>query len=183
MQGVDISNDPSACKDILSGLGTPFEVLRARGLSRDNRINQFSSMLVGSSIMANAIIEDCTVLGHKEQEIDRLWAEAEAMVKAAREVAKEAKEAEAHGAKALEEADADRNNLNKAAEGLKVEVQNGVTIIEEVTARATEAESPAREAAEVRDSLVSSLDQLKAARDWMCDHGIEHVSIRCLYCL
>ncbi|XP_022032389.1 uncharacterized protein LOC110933477 [Helianthus annuus] len=94
---------------------------------------------------------------------------------AAEAVAKEAKEAEAHGAKALEEADADRNNLNKAAEGLKVEVQNGVTIIEEVTASATEAEAPAREAAEARDSLVSSLDQLKAARDWMCDHGIEHI--------
>ncbi|XP_035838616.1 uncharacterized protein LOC118486342 isoform X2 [Helianthus annuus] len=123
-------------------------------------------MLVGSSIMANAIIEDYRVLGRKEEEIDRLRAEAEAMVKVAREgaeqverekaafekqkqteawaatarlkqvtnlkaanvalvkekaageaAAKEAKEAEARGAKAL-------------VEGLKVEVQNRVTILE-----------------------------------------------------
>ncbi|MFS7916530.1 hypothetical protein Hanom_Chr02g00178231 [Helianthus anomalus] len=52
MQGDDISNDPSAYRDIPSGLGTPFEVLRARGLPRENRINQLSSMLVGSSIIA-----------------------------------------------------------------------------------------------------------------------------------
>ncbi|KAM0004956.1 hypothetical protein Hdeb2414_s0016g00485691 [Helianthus debilis subsp. tardiflorus] len=48
-----------------------------------------------------------------------------------------------------------------------VEMQNRVTIIEEVTARAAEAEARAREAAEARDSLISSLDQLKADRDWM----------------
>ncbi|MFS7941934.1 hypothetical protein Hanom_Chr06g00482121 [Helianthus anomalus] len=30
MQGDDISNDPSACKEILGGMGTPFEVERAR---------------------------------------------------------------------------------------------------------------------------------------------------------
>ncbi|KAM0049587.1 hypothetical protein Hdeb2414_s0008g00287651 [Helianthus debilis subsp. tardiflorus] len=85
MQGDDISNDPSTCKDILSGLGTPFEVLRARGLPRENRINQLSSMLGGSSIVASAIMEDYKVLGRKEEETARVWAEAEAMVKAARE--------------------------------------------------------------------------------------------------
>ncbi|KAJ0719287.1 hypothetical protein HanPSC8_Chr08g0328681 [Helianthus annuus] len=200
MQADDIFNDPSACQDILSDLGTPFEVLRARGIPRENQINQLSSMLVGSSIMANSIMEDYKVLGHKEEEIVRLWDEVEAMAKAAREgaeqlerekahfekhkqieawatttglkqvhtlakllsderkgwreacareneklfrvlqevtnlkaanaafikektaaeaVAKEAKEAEARSAKALEEADADRSNLNKAVEGLK----------------------------------------------------------------
>ncbi|XP_035838615.1 uncharacterized protein LOC118486342 isoform X1 [Helianthus annuus] len=46
-------------------------------------------MLVGSSIMANAIIEDYRVLGRKEEEIDRLRAEAEAMVKVAREGAEQ----------------------------------------------------------------------------------------------
>ncbi|MFS7919843.1 hypothetical protein Hanom_Chr03g00217391 [Helianthus anomalus] len=85
MKGDDISNDPSACRDILSGLGTPFEVLRAHGLPRENQINQLCSMLVGSSIMASAIIEDYKVLGRKEEETARLWAEAEALVKAARE--------------------------------------------------------------------------------------------------
>ncbi|XP_021971325.1 uncharacterized protein LOC110866466 [Helianthus annuus] len=85
MQGDDVSTDPSACRNILSGLGTSFEVFRARGLSRENRINQLSSMLVGSSIMANAIMEDYKVLGRKEVENTRLRAEAEALVKAARE--------------------------------------------------------------------------------------------------
>ncbi|KAM0025627.1 hypothetical protein Hdeb2414_s0021g00576801 [Helianthus debilis subsp. tardiflorus] len=93
--------------------------------------------------------------------------------KAATEAA--AKEAEARGAKVLEEADADCSKLNKAVEGLKVEVQNRVTILEEVTACATEAESRAREATEARDSLTISLDQLKADRDCMRDHGIGHI--------
>ncbi|MFS8010123.1 hypothetical protein Hanom_Chr14g01293301 [Helianthus anomalus] len=85
MQQDNISNDPSTCRDILSGLGTPFEVLRARGLPRENRINQLSSMLVGSSIMASAIMEDYKVLCRKEEETDRLRAEAEVMAKGARE--------------------------------------------------------------------------------------------------
>ncbi|KAM0040027.1 hypothetical protein Hdeb2414_s0012g00388951 [Helianthus debilis subsp. tardiflorus] len=59
-------------------------------------------------------------------------------------------------------------------------MQNRVTIVEEVTARVTEAEARAREAAEARDSLSSSLDRLKANRDWMRYRGIGHVSIRCL---
>ncbi|MFS7943428.1 hypothetical protein Hanom_Chr06g00500181 [Helianthus anomalus] len=89
MQRDDISNDPSACRDILSGLGTPFEVLRARGLPRENRINQLSTMLVWSSIMANAIIEDYKVLGRKEEEIVRLRVEVEATARAAREGAEQ----------------------------------------------------------------------------------------------
>ncbi|KAJ0433215.1 hypothetical protein HanIR_Chr17g0867761 [Helianthus annuus] len=72
MQGDDISTVHTACRDILSGLGTPFKVFRARGLSREQRINQLSSMLVGSSIMANAIMEDFKVLGHKDEEAARL---------------------------------------------------------------------------------------------------------------
>ncbi|XP_035837810.1 uncharacterized protein LOC118485608 [Helianthus annuus] len=267
MQGDDISTDPSACRDILDGLGTPFEVFHARGLSHEQRINQLSSMLVGSSIMANAVMEDYKVLGCKDEETARLRAEAEELVKAAREgaeqlkrekaafeqykqteewaataglkqvrtlakllsderkswketlsdkhkswkeswakqnekifrvrqeltnvkaanaalvkekaavevVAREAKEAEVHATKALEAANADRTGLNKTVEGLQAEVQNHVTILAEVTARATEAEARAREAAEARDSLVSSFDQLKADRDWMRDHGIGHI--------
>ncbi|KAJ0591945.1 hypothetical protein HanHA300_Chr03g0079161 [Helianthus annuus] len=66
--------------------------------------------------------------------------------------------------------------MNKFVEDLK----NRVTILEDITARAAEAEAWAREAAEARDSLLSSLDQLKADRDWMRNHGIGHVSIRCL---
>uniref|UniRef100_A0A251ULS7 Uncharacterized protein n=1 Tax=Helianthus annuus TaxID=4232 RepID=A0A251ULS7_HELAN len=84
MQGDDISNDPSACKEILGGLGTPFEVERARSAPRELRINQLSTMLVGSSIVANAILEDYKVLGRREEEAARLRAEAEELVKAAR---------------------------------------------------------------------------------------------------
>ncbi|KAJ0438541.1 hypothetical protein HanHA300_Chr16g0615221 [Helianthus annuus] len=112
------------------------------------------------------------------QEVTNLKAANAALVKekaAAEAAAKEAKEAEARGAKALEAADADRNNLNKVIEDLKAEVQNRVTIIEEVTAHAAEAEALAREAAEARDSPISSLDQVKADRDWMRYHGIGHI--------
>ncbi|MFS7941313.1 hypothetical protein Hanom_Chr05g00474781 [Helianthus anomalus] len=84
MQGDDISNDPSVCKEILGGLGTPFETERARAAPRELRINQLSTMLVGSSIVVNAILEDYKVVGRMEEEAARLWAEAEELVKAAR---------------------------------------------------------------------------------------------------
>ncbi|KAJ0776555.1 hypothetical protein HanLR1_Chr02g0046981 [Helianthus annuus] len=239
MQGDDVSNDPLACRDILRGLGTPFEVLRARSLPRENRVNQLSSMLVGSSIIANAIMEYYNALGRREEETTGLRAEAEAMMKAAREgverlkkdraafeklkqtvglkqvpdeckgwreacareneklfcvrqeltnlkaanavLMKEkaaaeaaAKEAETRASKVLEEADADRTKLNK------VEVQNRVTILEEVTACASEPEARVREAAEVRDGLITSLNRLKADRDWKRDHCIGHITTRCL---
>ncbi|KAF5761680.1 hypothetical protein HanXRQr2_Chr16g0767851 [Helianthus annuus] len=89
MQGDDVSNDPSACREILGGLGTPFEVERARAAPRELRINQLSSMLVGTSIVANAILEDYKVLGRREEEAARLRAEAEELVKAAREGAEQ----------------------------------------------------------------------------------------------
>ncbi|XP_022024871.1 uncharacterized protein LOC110925212 [Helianthus annuus] len=107
------------------------------------------------------------------QELTNVKAANAALVKekaAVEAVAREAKEAEVRAAKALEEANVDRTSLNKTAE-----VQNHVTILAEVTARATEAEARAREAAEARDSLVSSFDQLKADHDWMRDHGIGHI--------
>ncbi|KAJ0660076.1 hypothetical protein HanRHA438_Chr14g0656801 [Helianthus annuus] len=84
-QGDDVLNDPSACREILRGLGTPVETARARGLSRQNLQGQLASMLVGSSIIANAIMEDYNVLARREEETIRLRVEAEAMVKAARE--------------------------------------------------------------------------------------------------
>ncbi|KAJ0576344.1 hypothetical protein HanOQP8_Chr05g0180411 [Helianthus annuus] len=229
MQGDDVSNDPSACRDILRGLGTPFEVLRARGLPRENQINQLSSMLVGSSIMANAFMEDYKVLARREEETTWIRAEAEetetwaatAGLKQVRSLTKllsnerkgwreacarenekvfcvpqeltnlkaanaalmkekavteaTAKEAEARAAKVLEEADADRTKLNKAVKELQAEVQSRVAILEEVTARVTDAETRARQAEEVKDGLTTSLNQLKANRDWMRDHGIGHI--------
>ncbi|MFS7904348.1 hypothetical protein Hanom_Chr01g00035001 [Helianthus anomalus] len=153
-------------------------------------------MLVGSSILANAIMEVYEGLGRKEEETVLLRAGAEAM--AAFEKLKQTgtwaasvglkqelnnlkaantaliKE-EAADEAAAKEADADRSKLNKVFEDLKVEVQNRVTILEEVTARASEAKARAREAAEARDSLTTSLNQLKADRDCMRDHGIGHI--------
>ena len=84
LQGDDIANDPAACREILGGLGTPFEVDRARAAPRELRINQLSTMLVGSSIVANAILEDYKVLGRREEEAARMRAEAEKLVEAAR---------------------------------------------------------------------------------------------------
>ncbi|KAJ0790199.1 hypothetical protein HanPI659440_Chr05g0212741 [Helianthus annuus] len=69
---------------ILGGLGTPYEVERAHSAPREMRINQLSTMLVGSSIVANAILEDYKLLGRREEEAARLRAEAEELVKAAR---------------------------------------------------------------------------------------------------
>ncbi|KAJ0795403.1 hypothetical protein HanPI659440_Chr04g0150091 [Helianthus annuus] len=78
-------NDPSACREALRGLGTPVETARARGLSRQNLQSQLASMLVGDSIIANAIMEDYNVLARREQETIRLRAQAEAMMKTAQE--------------------------------------------------------------------------------------------------
>ncbi|KAJ0944713.1 hypothetical protein HanPSC8_Chr03g0119911 [Helianthus annuus] len=84
LQGDDIANDPAACREILGGLGTPFEVERARAAPRELRINQLSTMLVGTSIVANAMLEDYKVLSRGEEEAVRLRAEAEKLVQAAR---------------------------------------------------------------------------------------------------
>ncbi|KAJ0456967.1 hypothetical protein HanIR_Chr15g0768481 [Helianthus annuus] len=46
-------------------------------------------MFVGRSIITNAVMEDYNVLARREEETIRLWAEAEAMVKAAREGAEQ----------------------------------------------------------------------------------------------
>ncbi|KAJ0534871.1 hypothetical protein HanIR_Chr09g0424561 [Helianthus annuus] len=82
--GDDISNDPYACREILGGLGTPFEVDRARAASHELRINQLSTMFVGSSVVANAIMEDYKLLSRREEEAARMRAEAEKLVRAAR---------------------------------------------------------------------------------------------------
>ncbi|MFS7994046.1 hypothetical protein Hanom_Chr12g01101271 [Helianthus anomalus] len=57
----------------------------------------------------------------------------------------------------------------------QAEVQSQVAILEEVSARATEAEAQERQAEEVRDGLTTSLNQLTADRVWMCDQDIAHI--------
>ncbi|MFS7989086.1 hypothetical protein Hanom_Chr11g01042601 [Helianthus anomalus] len=44
-----------------------------------------------------------------------------------------------------------------------------------VTARVTKVETRARQAEEARDGLTTSLNQVKADRDWMRDQGIGHI--------
>ncbi|KAM0034305.1 hypothetical protein Hdeb2414_s0016g00496031 [Helianthus debilis subsp. tardiflorus] len=81
------------------------------------------------------------------------------------------KEAEARAAQELADANANRITLNKVAE-----VQNRVTILEEVSSCATEAEAQANRAAEARDGLTTSLGQVNVDHAWMREHVIEHVS-------
>ncbi|KAJ0733182.1 hypothetical protein HanPI659440_Chr11g0405491 [Helianthus annuus] len=295
MQGDDISNDPAACREILGGLGTPFEVERARAAPRELRINQLSSMLVGTSIVANAILEDYKVLGRREEETARMRAEAEKLVEAARAGAEqlekdkaafeqqkqtsewaaaaqlkqvrtlaklladerkswnekmsnerkkwnaswakqndilfharqeltnakaanatlsqekaaaeaisvkalqakadalkalgEAKEAgaraskaleeaaekESRSSKALEEANAERIRLGKVVDSLQAEVQAREVAVADLTARVSAAEKRADAAAEAKDALVSSFNQLEADREWLRTHGIARI--------
>ncbi|KAJ0841626.1 hypothetical protein HanPSC8_Chr14g0632571 [Helianthus annuus] len=295
MQGDDISNDPAACKEILGGLGTPFEIERARAAPRELRINQLSTMLVGTSIVANAILEDYKVLGRREEEATRMRAEAEKLVQAARAGAEqlekdkaafekqkqtsewaataelkqvrtlaklladerkswneklsnerkkwneswskqnnvlfhtrqelanvkaanvalgsekaaaeaisfkalqakadalkaleEAKEAgaraskaheeaaekESRVSKALEEANAERIRLGKVVESLQAEVQAREVAVTDLTARVSAAEKRAEAAAEAKDALVSSFNQLEADREWLRTHCIARI--------
>ncbi|KAJ0887147.1 hypothetical protein HanRHA438_Chr09g0387441 [Helianthus annuus] len=295
MQGDDISNDPAACKEILGGLGTPFEVERARAAPRELRINQLSTMLVGTSIVANAILEDYKVLGRREEEAACMRAEAEKLVEAARvgaeqlekdkaafekqkqtsewaaaaqlkqvrtlakllaeerkswnekmsnerkkwnaswakqndiliharqeltnakaanatlrqekaaaeaisvkalqakadalkaleeakeagaRVAKaleEAEERESRASKALEEANAERIRLDKVVVSLQAEVQAREVAVTDLTVRVSVAEKRADAAAEAKDALVSSFNQLEADREWLRAHGIAHI--------
>uniref|UniRef100_A0A251SEA8 Uncharacterized protein n=1 Tax=Helianthus annuus TaxID=4232 RepID=A0A251SEA8_HELAN len=295
MQGDDISNDPAACKEILGGLGTPFEVERARAAPRELRINQLSTMLVGTSIVANAILEDYKVLGRREEDAARMRAEAEKLVQAARvgaeqlekdraafekqkqtsewaaaaqlkqvrtlakllvderkswnekmsnerkkwnaswakqndilfharqeltnakaanatlrqekaaaeaisvkalqakadalkalEEAKEAgaraakaleeaEEREGRASKALEEANVERFRLDKVVASLQAEVQAREVAVTDLTARVSVAEKRADAAAEAKDALVSSFNQLEADREWLRAHGIARI--------
>uniref|UniRef100_A0A251U0U7 Putative transposase (Putative), gypsy type n=1 Tax=Helianthus annuus TaxID=4232 RepID=A0A251U0U7_HELAN len=295
MQGDDISNDPSACKEILGGLGTPFEVERARAAPRELRINQLSTMLVGSSIVANAILEDYKVLGRREEEAARMRAEAEKLVEAARvgaeqlekdkaafekqkqtsewaaaaqlkqvrtlaklladerkswnekmsnerkkwnaswakqndilfharqeltnakaanatlsqekaaaeaisvkalqakadalkalgeakeagarasQALEEAAEKESRSSKALDEANAERIRLGKVVDSLQAEVQAREVAVADLTDRVSVAEKRADAAAEAKDALVSSFNQLEADREWLRTHGIARI--------
>ncbi|KAM0058612.1 hypothetical protein Hdeb2414_s0005g00172101 [Helianthus debilis subsp. tardiflorus] len=57
----------------------------------------------------------------------------------------------------------------------QAEVQNRVTILEEVSSRATDVEARARQAEEVRDGLATSLGQVIEGHEWMRQHGIGHI--------
>ncbi|MFS7948436.1 hypothetical protein Hanom_Chr06g00559981 [Helianthus anomalus] len=69
-------NDSSASRETLRGLGTPIETAQARGLSRQNLQSQLASMLVGGSIIPDAVLEDYNVFVRREEETIRLRTQA-----------------------------------------------------------------------------------------------------------
>ncbi|KAJ0715834.1 hypothetical protein HanPI659440_Chr13g0505961 [Helianthus annuus] len=85
------------------------------------------------------------------------------------------KEAEAPAAKELADANADRTTLNKFVEELQAELKSRISILEEVTSHATEAETRARQAEEARDGLTTSLAQVTDDHAWMRQHDIRHI--------
>ncbi|MFS7893793.1 hypothetical protein Hanom_Chr00s001127g01674391 [Helianthus anomalus] len=126
------------------------------------------------------------------QELNNLKAANVALVKektAAEAAIKEAetrgatalKEAKARAAKELADANADCTKLNKVVEELQAELKSRVSILEEVTSRATKAETRARQAEETRDGLTTSLAHVTDDHAWMRQHGIGHVSTLCLF--
>ncbi|KAM0014649.1 hypothetical protein Hdeb2414_s0034g00726201 [Helianthus debilis subsp. tardiflorus] len=180
LQGDDISNDPSACKEILGGLGTPFEVDCARAASHEHRINQLSTMLMGSSIVANAIMEDYKLLIRRVEEAVRMRAEAEklelANLKAANAaLAKEKAAAEAVAGRAKEDEARTRRLLKRPRRRGLAEVQTREVAVTDLTPRVTVAEERANAAVEARDALTSSFHQLEVDREWMRSHGIAHI--------
>ncbi|MFS7948439.1 hypothetical protein Hanom_Chr06g00560031 [Helianthus anomalus] len=89
LQGDNVMNNPSASRETLRGLGTPVETAQARGLSRQNLQSQLASMLVGGSIIPNAVLEDYNILARREEETIRLRTQAEVMMKVVREGAEQ----------------------------------------------------------------------------------------------
>ncbi|KAJ0539180.1 hypothetical protein HanHA300_Chr08g0283421 [Helianthus annuus] len=166
MQGDDISNDPAACKEILGGLGTPFEVERARAAPRELRINQLSTMLVGTSIVANAILEDYKVLGRREEEAVRMRAEAEKLVEAARAGAEQLEKDKAAFEKQKQTSEwAATAQLKQAiavkAQQAKAEALKALEEAKEAGARAAKA---VEEAAEKESRSSKALEEANAER-------------------
>ncbi|XP_035841508.1 uncharacterized protein LOC110876787 [Helianthus annuus] len=249
--GDDISNDPAACKEILGGLGTPFEVERARAAPRELRVNQLSSMLLEKDkatfekqkqtsewaaaaqlkqvrTLAKLLADERKswnekmsnerkkwnaswakqndILFHARQELTNakaanatlsqekaaaeaisvkaLQAKADAL-KALEEVKEagaraskaheEAAEKESRASKALEEANAERIRLGKVVESLQAEVQAREVVVTDLTTRVSAAEKRADAAAEAKDALVSSFNQLEADREWLRTYGIARI--------
>ncbi|KAJ0677800.1 hypothetical protein HanOQP8_Chr12g0440671 [Helianthus annuus] len=87
----------------------------------------------------------------------------------------EAAEKESRASKALEEANAERIRLDKVVASLQAEVQAREVAVADLTARVSVAEKRADAAAEAKDALVSSFNQLEADREWLRTHGIARI--------
>ncbi|KAJ0802236.1 hypothetical protein HanPI659440_Chr03g0126861 [Helianthus annuus] len=267
MQGDDISNDPSACKEILGGLGTPFEVERARAAHKPALNNEAARMRAEAEKLVEAArvgaeqlekdkaafeqqkqtsewaaaaqlkqvrtlaklladerkswnekmsnerkkwnaswAKQNDILFHARQELtnakaanatlsqekaaaeaisvkalqakaDALKALGEAKEAGARasKALEEAAEKESRSSKALGEANAERIRLGKVVDSLQAEVQAREVAVADLTARVSVAEKRADAAAEAKDALVSSFNQLEADREWLRTHGIARI--------
>ncbi|KAJ0958061.1 hypothetical protein HanPSC8_Chr01g0034851 [Helianthus annuus] len=87
----------------------------------------------------------------------------------------EAAEKESRASKALEEANAERIRLDKVVASLQADVQAREVAVTDLTARVSAAEKRADAAAEAKDALVSSFNQLEADREWLRTHGIARI--------
>ncbi|KAF5770099.1 hypothetical protein HanXRQr2_Chr14g0655691 [Helianthus annuus] len=87
----------------------------------------------------------------------------------------EAAEKESRSSKALEASNAERIRLGKVVDSLQAEVQAREVAVTDLTARVSAAEKRADAAAEAKDALVSSFNQLEAHREWLRTHGIARI--------
>ncbi|KAM0070011.1 hypothetical protein Hdeb2414_s0001g00008251 [Helianthus debilis subsp. tardiflorus] len=71
--------DPSLCREVLRGVGTPTELARLRASGCDNLYLQHSLHLFGGSMTGNVILRDWYPLARKEEECDRLKSKAAAV--------------------------------------------------------------------------------------------------------
>ncbi|MFS7919921.1 hypothetical protein Hanom_Chr03g00218281 [Helianthus anomalus] len=83
LQGDEIMNDPSVCREALRGFGIPEENERIRAFGHQNLQYHLASLLVGVSLVANAILEDWASLARREEETIWLRGEANTLMKTA----------------------------------------------------------------------------------------------------
>ncbi|MFS7894410.1 hypothetical protein Hanom_Chr00s001662g01685031 [Helianthus anomalus] len=165
LQGDEIMNDPSVCREALRGFGIPEENERIRAFGHQNLQYQLASLLVGVSLVANAILEDWASLARREEETIWLRGEANTLMKTAQALEERLNKQKA-------EFDALKKTEEWAASScLKQEVCREVktreAILGDLDRRVGEAGARARQAEEGRDVLATTNAQLVDDRDWM----------------
>ncbi|KAJ0575790.1 hypothetical protein HanPSC8_Chr05g0193861 [Helianthus annuus] len=166
LQGDKVMNDPSTCRETLRGLGTPVETAYARGFGRQGLQNQLASMLVGGSIVANAILEDYTALARREEETIQLKAKAEALMKTAQvaEEHLEKQKAEFEKLKKTEEWAAFSGELNN------LKAANANLVKEKTAAEVAAKEAEARGAAVLKEAEArAAVEELKTQESILGD--------------
>ncbi|MFS7904207.1 hypothetical protein Hanom_Chr01g00033341 [Helianthus anomalus] len=184
LQGDEVMNDPSACREALKGLGTPTETVRARGFGRQSLQNQrlekrlekqkdkFERLKKTEEWAASSGLKQVRSLANLLTKEPKLR-EYEKFFRLRHELNNLKAEAEARAAVVVNEladANADRSKLNNTVEELH-ELKTRESILRDVTSRATEAEARARQAEEDRYGLATSLAQVTSDRAWMRQCG------------